>query len=238
VSGTLTPSPAADDANKPSDVNNSETQTIESQPMTVSNSSSSNPSLKDGTGVGAAPYGTRSRNRTGNPRPNYAEDKELDAEFELSPAKEPPVQKGGGLVDSSSASDVAQQSSGARKGAVVEPEAGPEQKDLIPGTSTFPASVAASSSAQVSKKRKATGQPAAPPPPPPPNPANNILAAQLVDRRATGTAQVVPGFRETNMLAFDVCGGRLKNKKLVADDGTMLEVNGRFITHCSKTGGG
>lgn len=28
------------------------------------------------------------------------------------------------------------------------------------------------------------------------------------------------------MLTFDNCGARLKNKKLVADDGVVLEVNG------------
>ncbi|EJT78592.1 hypothetical protein GGTG_03691 [Gaeumannomyces tritici R3-111a-1] len=69
-----------------------------SEPMVKSNSSSSNPaSSKDAAGSTASPYGTRSRNRNGSSRPNYAEDKDIDMEiFELYPgradddAKKPP----------------------------------------------------------------------------------------------------------------------------------------------------
>jgi hypothetical protein len=38
--------------------------------------------------------------------------------------------------------------------------------------------------------------------------------------------QATGGFGDSNMLSFDGCGSRLKGKKLVADDGTVLEVNG------------
>jgi len=31
------------------------------------------------------------------------------------------------------------------------------------------------------------------------------------------------------MLSFEDCGGRLNGKKLVADDGTVLEVNGKWL---------
>jgi hypothetical protein len=39
-------------------------------------------------------------------------------------------------------------------------------------------------------------------------------------------AQVVAGFRDSNMLSFENCAGRLSGQRLVADDGTVLEVNG------------
>lgn len=32
------------------------------------------------------------------------------------------------------------------------------------------------------------------------------------------------------MLSFDNCGSRLTDKRLVADDGTVLEVNGELYT--------
>ncbi|KLU82064.1 hypothetical protein MAPG_01143 [Magnaporthiopsis poae ATCC 64411] len=60
-----------------------------SEPMAKSNSSGSNPpSTKDAAGSTASPYGTRSRNRNGSSRPNYAEDKDIDMEiFELYPGR-------------------------------------------------------------------------------------------------------------------------------------------------------
>ncbi|CAI4216562.1 unnamed protein product [Parascedosporium putredinis] len=46
-------------------------------------------SMKDGLGdtSSSSPYGTRSRNRTGNARPNYAEDKDMDLDYEYLPPK-------------------------------------------------------------------------------------------------------------------------------------------------------
>ncbi|KAH6691619.1 SANT domain-containing protein [Plectosphaerella plurivora] len=69
-----------------------------SQPMTKSNSASSDTAAATArdsalaaavaAGDGASPYGTRSRNRTGTSRPNYAEDKDIDAEmFDYVPDK-------------------------------------------------------------------------------------------------------------------------------------------------------
>src|SRR4051812_47392136 len=54
-------------------------------PASASNSASPQPmdrlssaASKDGAGGTASPYGTRSRNRNGGARPNYAEDKDID----------------------------------------------------------------------------------------------------------------------------------------------------------------
>lgn len=244
------PSSLIEEPNKSADINISIVREAESQPMTASSSTSSIPSLKDGSGSGtgptgsAAPYGTRSRNRTGASRPNYAEDKEMETDFEISAsAKENDVRKivvrSADQGPTTTTLDSGRPINNTRK--VVDLEAGQtatmirsHSKDPIPGTSTFSANPAAAGiPTQPSKKRKAIGQPA----------TNSMQTqhqnhtlqgtptAQAVTRRASMAAQVVAGFRDSNMLSFDNCGGRLSGKRLVADDGTILEINGKLEKH-------
>lgn len=207
----------------------------ESQPMTASNSNSSSPSAIEGAGSGmgaAAPYGTRSRNRTGASRPNYAEDKEIDTEFEITASsKEGRKAARGGDFAPAATTDPGRVANNARKNHVIEPDhtaaVQSHYKDPIPGTSTFSANLITSAAAvgQSSKKRKANGPPA----------TNNLQpqthfttqgTLPAVTRRANNAVQAFNGSRETNMLSFDDCGSRLRDKKLFADDGTVLEVNG------------
>lgn len=97
-----------------------------------------------------------------------------------------------------------------------------------------------SASSSSSKKRKAATQSAT-------NGANahaaatttqssNASTANASTRR--GTASAAPaataasggtgaGFRETNMLSFENCGAKPKDGKMIADDGTVLQHNGR-----------
>ena len=222
------------ESTKPADTDTSVVRAAESQPMTTSNSASSNPTASDGVGGGtgaAAPYGTRSRNRTGANRPNYAEDKELDTEFEVAASwKEGRKAARGADSASATAPDAGRSANTARKiqGSEADQVVAVQSnsKDAIPGTSTFSANPAqAASTGQSSKKRKATGQPATS------NlqhqlqvPSQGFAPAPAVTRGASMAAQGVA--RETNMLSFDDCGSRLKDKKLFADDGTILEVNG------------
>ncbi|KAG0650609.1 SANT domain-containing 2 [Hyphodiscus hymeniophilus] len=211
----------------------------ESQPMTASNSNSSNPPAVDGveSGLGlAAPYGTRSRNRTGTSRPNYAEDKELDAEFEVAaPSKEGSKGTRGADPVSATNGDGGRSGNNTRKSQISDSDhtAG-LHKEPIPGTSTFSAIPATTApTGQPSKKRKANGAP-----------ATNNLQPQIpvsingtvptVTRRASVAAQ---GFRDTNMLSFDDCRNRLdKDKRLIADDGTVLEVNDHVYLVCEPPG--
>jgi hypothetical protein len=203
----------------------------DSQPMTASNSTSSNPSVIDiGAGL-VAPYGTRSRNRNGTSRPNYAEDKELDTDFEVTAAGKDNVGRKARVGETNAANlDIGRSPNTARKNTSPEGEqvvtVQNQPKEPIPGTSTFSANPSAS---QSSKKRKATGQP--------PmmshdsqlqGPPHALPTAQAVTRRASMAAQVVAGFRDSNMLSFDACSSRLRGKRLVADDGTVLEVNGEL----------
>jgi len=97
VSATAQKVPSDEDMKKPSTTPTVPERATESQPMTASNSTSSHLSAKDASNaIGSnVPYGTRSsRNRTGAARPNYAEDKELDVEFEAVSTKDNSGRKG------------------------------------------------------------------------------------------------------------------------------------------------
>lgn len=227
VMTTNDPSTSTDDTGAPETL---PVRTAVSQPMTASTSSSSNPSLKDVTTGTVSPYGTRSRNRAGASRPNYAEDRETEMEFEAQPAVEDDTRKTGrsGAGDSRSASG--QDATTIRKGLQVDHNNNGQtvSKDYIPGTSTFSANPTAAVAAQPSKKRKANGQPV-------PSSSNTLLpiinptssVSQTNTRRASVATQSATGVRESNMLSFENCAGRLKDGKLVADDGTTLGVNGK-----------
>jgi hypothetical protein len=226
------------ESGKPVDVDVPEVRAAESQPMTASSSTSSHPSGNEvnGNGTGAAaPYGTRSRNRGGAARPNYAEDKELDAEFEITPpAKDNNGRRAARWAEIGSTSTFEGGKSvarAARKDHGFEPDQiGVIQniyKDPIPGTSTFSANPETTFTTQPSKKRKAAAQSSSINFQTQMDGAMQISLAQAVTRGAAMAAQVPFGFRNSNMLSFDGCGSRLQDGKLFADDGTVLEVNGK-----------
>ena len=170
----------------------------------------------------AAPYGTRSRQRTGGSRPNYAEDKDTEMDMELNGmhAKAMPTRKSGGLAESYSVEMLSEAPS--RRGfsavnGVPKPASGNAQapKDSIPGTSSF---VANPITVTTSKKRKQPGS----------NTTTTFVASNSVPARPKGAAgtnsRVQP---ETNMMTFEHCGGYLNaNRQLQADDGTIISVNG------------
>jgi hypothetical protein len=234
TSSNTQPGLSSSESNEKSDTNGSNLRATESQPMTASNSTSSVISTKDAitssAGAAAVPYGTRSRNRTGTSRPNYAEDKELDIEFEIAP----PVKESTGRKPVKAAdpiaTDTGRPSTTARKNLTIEPDqpltVQSHYKEPIPGTSTFSANPTALSTSQgTSKKRKTTHasslqsqlQGA----------SQNAPPTQVVTRRASMVAQVGGNSPDSNMLSFEECKGRLKDNKLIADDGTVLEVNGK-----------
>ncbi|PQE20132.1 hypothetical protein CJF30_00001455 [Rutstroemia sp. NJR-2017a BBW] len=214
----------------------------ESQPMTATNSTASNKSSKDVgvSGLGGAAYGTRSRNRTGTARPNYAEDKEMDVDIEIAAAmKEGRKGPRGKDTSTSNPTDNGKSIAAAKQNGAPETEqpAPPlnHNKEQIPGTSTFSANPTTAPS-QPSKKRKAPGQSATvAAQPSPPNPPQNGVSAPATTRTAASTS-LVGGFRESNMLSFDNCGGRLRDKKLVADDGTVFQVNDHVYLVCEPPG--
>ncbi len=174
-----------------------------------------------------APYGTRSRQRTGGSRPNYAEDKDVDMDTEMNGmhAKAMPARKSGGSTGSNSLETLLEAPT--RRGfsavnGVLKTSTNSAQipKESIPGTSTFAANPTTTTT---SKKRKQPGT----------SITTTTLATHSVTARPKGTAGPNPRFQpETNMMAFERCGGFLNgNRQLKADDGTVISVNGGIFSH-------
>lgn len=205
-----------------------EQRTLASEPMTASTSTSSLLSIKDPEI--AAPYGTRStRNRGGASRPNYAEDREMEMDFEYhASAKDADGKKKAQHGDANAPSDPSLHYGRRAGGEVIFNGTTTMSKEHIPGTSTFSANPSPSGPPP-SKKRKAVPA-AASTQANIPIAQNGIAHGNTSTRGAYVAAQASSGIRDTNMLSFEGCGARLKNGKLVADDGTILEVNGRLIT--------
>ena len=205
----------------------------ESQPMTATSSSSSHPPEQTNGATpetnGASPYGTRSRNRTGNSRPNYAEDRDPDMDFEFSANRKPHAMT---FVDKerSSGTNTRRSSNAAiptPPQATTKAASPSSSRDPLPGMSSFSLSGENGSEHAApapSRKRKAPG---ATPGTQPVATAPSISAAAPM-RKATSSAAVLSS-RASNLMSFALCRGYLKNGKLKADDGTILSVDGTLI---------
>ncbi|KAL8974731.1 MAG: hypothetical protein Q9197_001023 [Variospora fuerteventurae] len=191
---------------------------------------------------GPSPYGTRSRrNRTGNARPNYAEDRELDMDYDWAPASKK------ARDSSTSASSTKLQSEepenfgvNTRRRSLTTailptPSKGSNSataKDHIPGLSSFSLNPESSEAPQApSKKRKAPGAlPAAA------ATTSTVTTAGQSASRKTSKSTTAAGSRSTNMLSFETSHGFLKNGKLTADNGTVLAVNDHVYLVCEPPG--
>ena len=182
----------------------------------------------------AAPYGTRSRNRTGSSRPNYAEDKDIDNDlFEFYDGK-----KGGELKKSSRQAGASVNADASRAGTTTR-KAGAEDGKSVPHqngskdhTQSAPASNDASTAnstpgaAVPSKKRKAATQQSQP------IGAVGGTSSSGPQRKTASSAQNSSSamsswtWPESNVLTFDNSKARPQNGKMVADDGTILAANG------------
>ncbi|KAJ5719054.1 hypothetical protein N7493_007509 [Penicillium malachiteum] len=178
----------------------------------------------------AAPYGTRSRGRNA-PRPNYAEDRDLDMEFEPAPSKAAKRQSGVALnnIVNGSKSDTEKSSptqprksltNGAAANAVAK-----DPKESIPGTSSFSARPEEVNGSTSARKRK---QPASTP-----NAGSTGNAAKKIFTTAPGDSE---GGYFTNMVSFENSGPYLKDGQLVADDGTTFGVNDHVYLICEPPG--
>jgi hypothetical protein len=239
------------------------------QPMEKPASASSHGASKDGAAGTASPYGTRSRNRNGASRPNYAEDKDIDMDlFDSYPDRRDDDSRKT-LTRQASLSNAAAAAAASAAQAATPRSANAASRKPLPSSDdakqhhTTPqhsaakenhhngnhrASPTASSTANgvaangttKSKKRKA-------------DPASTASGSQTPSAHQAGSTGVNKrhkadshggngigttngnsanrsardgGYGETNMLTFESCGARLKDGKMVADDGTVLEVNG------------
>jgi len=160
----------------------------------------------EGAMTETATYGTRSRNRNGNARPNYAEDQDMDFEISSTAA----TKKKAAQDLSTPAPNAAE----AKRAEDFTRFVVGHSKETTPATSSVPAP---------SKKRKAVGST--------PQQSNTPPAAttpvpSALRKAATSANQ--PMIRETNMMTFTKHKSCLNKKgELVADDGTKLSVNGK-----------
>ena len=198
-------------------------------------SDSVQPSRKTSEEAAAAPYGTRSRNRPGRSRINYAEDTEMD--FEMTA----PASTNGNASDPPSRSSVAAESvqplgvsgkkgAGAGQGSAPWGNSGPNPKDTqanlsISGSSATTPAAQTNTAQPATKRRKNAAK----------DVANGTQASAAAPSQATkrgAQAQVqapaaVPYTRESNMMTFEFSGALLKDGHLQADDGQIVSVNGK-----------
>lgn len=183
----------------------------------------------------ASPYGTRSRNRNGNSRPNYAEDKDIDTDtFDFYHGKkEGDSKKASRQAAAAANGDVPRGGVNSRKAGADDTKIGQSEngsKEQQTGGSTVASVMAqAVTTSQPSRKRKATAQSTAPS-------TNQAVSTNEPSKKvpiATGP-QAGISWPETNMLTFENCGARPVDGQMVADDGTVLEPNGsNFPPKCA-----
>ncbi|ETI28457.1 hypothetical protein G647_00906 [Cladophialophora carrionii CBS 160.54] len=195
----------------------------QSQPMTATASSSSSllpPALENADNA-ASGYGTRSRNRTGGSRPNYAEDKEVDLEIE---ALSKPIRSS---KRSAAAGD--QLPGGVGVASENFSTLSDKPADNVPAAITTPVPASTPTPAPApSKKRKHPGS----------NHTVAATSASASNARAKPTLSVpFKGYVETNMMSFQRGGSKLNGKKqLVADDGTAIQANDHVYLICEPPG--
>lgn len=216
------------------------TMLLESQPMTAASSTSSSLPAGNGSNTteavshGPSPYGTRSRNRTSNNRPNYAEDREMDGEYEWPPNKK--HQPTSTTIGSARLDDVDKPAPSHQRrsvqvatGSAIGKAGGAgatASKDHIPGLSSFSVNSDTNTPSQSqSKKRKQPGSLLT---------STNISGTNSVASSHRASSHAVPASvagRETMMLTFEKSQAYLKHGKLIADDGTRLAVNGMYSAY-------
>ncbi|KAJ5179181.1 hypothetical protein N7492_002391 [Penicillium capsulatum] len=191
-------------------------------------SSNSPEAVADPAGASAAaPYGTRSRGRNA-PRPNYAEDRDIDMDFEANGAKPAKRNSGVGLNGSVNGSK-----SDSEKSSPTQPRksltngAGIDSvpRESIPGTSSFSARPDEANGSGSLRKRKHPGSN--------PNATNGGHAAKRIFTTAPGDSE---GGYFTNMVSFEAAGPYLKDGQLTSDDGTTLAVNDHVYLICEPPG--
>jgi hypothetical protein len=209
-----------------------------------------------------SPYGTRSRNRTGAARPNYAEDKDLDLDnydaypqqrkdddskklaakpqsASSTPAPANPPQAAPRSGNGSSRKplpDDSRQHSGTPKDQQQNQN---QPSAVVPASTSAPSTAAngtsTANSVSKGKKRKVADTASTASGSQTPSASNGALSASALQKRlgasghANGSATPSSvGYGETNLLTFESSKARPKDGKMVADDGTVLAVNGKF----------
>jgi hypothetical protein len=188
-------------------------------------------SSKDSEENGAAPYGTRSRNRPGRSRPNYAEDTEMDFEMAAAStngnASDPPSRDSVAAESGQSSGVSGKKGSGPAQGNAWG-NSGPNPKDNpanpnISGTSAVTAASQPSTAQPTTKRRKNAANANG-------NPSSAAAPSQAGAGAKRGNHVIVAAnsARESNMLTFENTGAMLKDGRMEADDGQTVSINGEF----------
>lgn len=188
----------------------------------------------------ASPYGTRSRNRNGSSRPNYAEEPEI-MEYEWTSTKKSQAfsdnanaaTQGPSDFDKASGASTRRSSNNAAVSSTALPRAavGNTAGQQIPGMSSFSVNPeAAAAPAAPTRKRKAPG--GAPAAQQPYSALTQTSASGPLRRQ--GAATNLQPMRTTTLMTFEGCQGYLNNGKLKADDGTWLGVGGKLLSASSS----
>ena len=239
-SNSHTPSPPSTSQHpKPINTKDSNGNAGNSQTMTKSTSSASALASKESM-AGPSPYGTRSRNR-GQARPNYAEDKDMDIEMydaypdkkdeEAKKTSRQPAAVTNGATDAAKPTGSASRKSAAQDdGKAGNSHAtGNGAKDSHANGSTN-ATGAGTTTSSNSKKRKAPTQSSTSNAHKESHVPTISASAPTGSKRGASNQTVTSngrGYRETNLLSFEKSKAFLKDGKLIADDGTELERNGK-----------
>jgi hypothetical protein len=191
-------------------------------------------SSKDFDENGAAPYGTRSRNRPGRSRPNYAEDTEMDFEMTAAPANgntsDPPSRNSVAAENGQLSGVGGKKGSGSAQGNASWGNSGSISKEspANPSISGAPAVAAPAanqpSSAQPPVKRRKNAATT--------NGTQSTAAAaapsQAGAKRGNHVMVAANSARESNMLTFENTRAVLKDGRMEADDGQTVSINGKF----------
>ncbi|KAF4456238.1 hypothetical protein F53441_1601 [Fusarium austroafricanum] len=204
-----------------------------SDPMTTQSGLDS--TAKEAGADTASPYGTRSRNRTGTSRINYAEDRDIDGDVYdyYHDKKDNDSKKTSRQSSAAVNTDAPRGGASSRKAATEESKAAPsantpkeQQSGASNNASTTTPQPAAS---QPARKRKVAGNSAG---------STNQTTSASSSAKKTPASGPPAGISwpETNMLTFDNCKGRPTNGQMVADDGTTLEPNDHVYLVCEPPG--
>lgn len=179
----------------------------------------------------SATYGTRSRNRTGNPRPNYAEDKDIEMDnydYYHDKKDRDGTKKGTRQAATTNGNDLSRGPAASRKAAAVADESKSSTPNSAKEANTPTNGSNSSASNHPSRKRKAAG--AGSGGGGGGGSAQSASSAPSTKKTGQSNGLSATSWPETNMLSFENCQGRLQNGAMVADDGTVLEPNGKLIT--------
>lgn len=184
----------------------------------------------------AAGYGTRSRNRTSQHRPNYAEDKDIENDLYdfYHDGKDGDAKKSargnGELTRSAASTRKSAAFAAATTTTTTVAAASDEVKTATQANGAKETANSVTNTAQPAgpsqptRKRKAAAAAA--------NTQQSNGSTHVATRRAgnasqTATAANATSWADTNLLTFETCKGRPDNGRMVADDGTVLAANGK-----------